>query len=115
MYTDMFKMFSDQTEQTLAPFNRFNLLVAEHVEQVTKLQLNAMQAYTELGLSQLKAASAIKDVNSLVAFNSQQMGVLSKLSKQLQDDSNQTQAIAKEFKNEFENLVSANVKKATSA
>ncbi|QDF67392.1 phasin family protein [Shewanella sp. SNU WT4] len=115
MYTDMFKMFSDQTEQTLAPFNRFNLLLADHVEQVTKLQMNAMQAYTELGLTQLKAASNVKDVTSLMAFNTQQMSVLNKLSKQLQDDSNQTQAIAKEFKQEFDSLVSANVKKATGA
>ncbi|WP_261924652.1 phasin family protein [Shewanella sp. NFH-SH190041] len=115
MYTEMFKLFSEQTEKTLAPLNKFNCLLAKHVEQMTQLQLNAMKSYGELGLSQFKAASEIKDINSMVAFNGQQLANLNKLSQQLIDDSNQMQTIAKSFKEDIDKLTSDNIKTATKA
>jgi len=110
MYTDFFKTFTDQTEKSLAPYVKFNKLVAKNVEVLTALQMNAMKTYSELGLNQMKAASEIKDVTSLTAFNSQQMAVLSQFSQQMIDDSNKLQAIAKEFKEDVEQLTSENLK-----
>ncbi|MGI2261050.1 phasin family protein [Shewanella sp. GXUN23E] len=115
MYTDMFKMFSEQAEKSLAPYHKFNQLMAKHVEQVTAMQVNAMKAYSELGLAQFKAASEVKDVTSLAVFNSQQMATLTKLSQQLMDDSNKIQNIAKSFKEDVDQLTSDNIKAATPA
>ncbi|AEX23943.1 MULTISPECIES: phasin family protein [Vibrio] len=115
MYTDFFKTFSDQTEKTLEPYLKFNKLVTKNVEVLTELQLNAMRTYSEMGITQMKAASEIKDVTSLTAFNSQQLSVLTKLSQQMMDDSNKLQAIAKEFKEDVEKMTSENLKTVTPA
>lgn len=113
MYTEFFKTFSDQTEKNFEPYIKFNKLVTKNVEVLTELQLNAIRTYSELGLAQMKAASEIKDVTSLTAFNSQQLGVLNKLSQQMMDDSKKLQNIAKEFKDDVEKLASENLKTVT--
>ncbi|HCG8578341.1 TPA: phasin family protein [Vibrio parahaemolyticus] len=115
MYTDFFKTFSDQTEKNLEPYLKLNKLVTKNVEVLTELQLNAIRTYSEVGLNQMKAASEIKDVTSLTAFNSQQLSVLTKLSQQMMDDSNKLQAIAKEFKEDVEKMTSENLKTVTPA
>ncbi|NLS12128.1 phasin family protein [Vibrio sp. SM6] len=115
MYTDFFKTFSDQTEKSLEPYFKFNKLMTKNVEVLTELQLSAARTYSEMGLNQLKAASDVKDITSLAAFNSQQLGALTKLSQQMLDDSNKLQAIAKEFKDDVEQLTSENMKTVTPA
>ncbi|NVD07838.1 phasin family protein [Vibrio sp. JPW-9-11-11] len=115
MYTDFFKTFTDQTEKTLEPYVNFNKLVTKNVEVLTELQLNAIRTYSEMGLTQMKAASEVKDVTSLTAFNSQQLSVLTKLSQQMMDDSNKLQSIAKEFKDDVEKMTSENLKTVTPA
>ncbi|MCG6217912.1 phasin family protein [Vibrio furnissii] len=115
MYTDFFKTFTDQTEKTLEPYVKFNKLVAKNVEVLTELQLSSIRTYSEMGLAQMKAASEVKDTATLTTFSSQQMGVLSKLSQQMMDDSNKMQSIAKEFKEDIDKLASENLKSVTPA
>lgn len=115
MYTDFFKNFSDQTEKSLEPYVNFNKLVTKNVEVLTELQLNAIRTYSEMGLTQMKAATEVKDVMSLTAFNSQQLNVLSKLSQQMTTDSNKLQSIAQEFKDDVEQMTSENLKTVTPA
>ncbi|MGD8110193.1 phasin family protein [Vibrio sp. TRT 21S02] len=115
MYTDFFKTFTDQTEKNMEPYVKFNKLVTKNVEVLTELQLNAIRTYSEMGLTQMKAAGDIKDITSLTAFNSQQLNVLTKLSQQMMDDSNKLQSIAKEFKEDVEQLTSENLKTVTPA
>ncbi|HAS64254.1 MAG TPA: phasin family protein [Vibrio sp.] len=110
MYTDFFKTFNDQTEKQLEPYIKFNKLVTKNVEVMTELQLNAVRTYSEMGLTQMKAATEIKDATSFVSFNSQQLNTLSKLSQQMTEDSNKLQNIAKEFKEDVEKLTSENLK-----
>ncbi|WP_406734501.1 phasin family protein [Vibrio scophthalmi] len=115
MYTDFFKNFSDQTEKNLEPYVKFNKLVTKNVEVLTELQLNAIRTYSEMGLTQMKAAGEVRDVTSLTAFNSQQLNVLSKLSQQMTNDSTKLQSIAQEFKDDVEQLTSENLKTVTPA
>lgn len=115
MYTDFFKTFSDQTEKNLEPMYKFNKLMAKNVEVLTELQLNAVRTYSEMGLNQFKAAADVKDVTTLTAFSSQQLAVMTKLSQQMLDDSNKLQNIAKEFKDDVEQLTSENLKTVTPA
>ncbi len=109
MYTEAFKSFTDQAEKTLTPLTRFNKLMAKNIEQLTELQLNAVRAYSELGVNQIKAAAEIKDVTSLASFNSHQLATMAKVSEQVSEDSKKMQDLAQEFKNELDNLVSENV------
>ncbi|MGF1908467.1 phasin family protein [Vibrio kasasachensis] len=110
MYTDFFKNFNDQTAKQLEPYIKFNKLVTKNVEVMTELQLNAVRTYSEMGLTQMKAATEIQDATSFAVFNSQQLNVLSKLSQQMTDDSNKLQSIASEFKDDVEKLTSENLK-----
>ncbi len=102
MYTDMFKAFSEQTEKTMAPYIKFNRLLAKNVETMTELQLSAVRTYSDMGLAQIKAASEVTDITSLTAFTSQQLATLTKLTQQMIDDSNKLQKVAKEFKEDLE-------------
>lgn len=115
MYTDIFKVFNEQSEKSLAPYAKFNKLMTKNVETLTDLQLNAMRAYSELGLSQMKAATEVKDVSSLAAFNTQQLSTLTRLSQQMMDDSTKLQQVAKEFKQDIEDLTSDTLKANTPA
>ncbi|MGC9402110.1 phasin family protein [Vibrio genomosp. F10] len=115
MYTDFFKTFTDQTEQSLQPYLKFNKLMTKNVEVLTELQLNAIRTYSEMGMTQMKAATEVRDVTSLTAFNGQQLAVLTKLSQQLTEDSSKLQAIAKEFKDDVEQMTSENLKTVTPA
>lgn len=114
MYTEIFKTFSEQTENTMAPFVKFNKLFAKNVEQLTEMQLSAMRSYGDMGLTQLKAASEIKDANSMTVFSSQQLATLTKLSQQMMDDSKKLGSIAQEFKEDVDQLVAESIKNATS-
>ncbi|MGO1296454.1 MAG: phasin family protein [Vibrio sp.] len=115
MYTEFFKTFTDQAEKGLEPYVKFNKLMAKNVETLTEMQLNAIKTYSEMGLSQVKAASEVKDVTTLTKFNSEQMTTFSKLSEQMVEDSNKLQAIAKEFKDDFDKLSTENMKTVTPA
>ncbi|PCS21489.1 phasin family protein [Candidatus Enterovibrio escicola] len=115
MYTDMFKAFSEQTEKTLAPYVKFNKMVAKNAITMAELQLNAVRTYSEMGLAQMKAASNVTDITSLTAFSSQQLAALSKLSQQMMEDSTKMQTISKEFKEDLEKLTTENIKAATPA
>lgn len=115
MYTDLFKTFTDQTGKTLEPYTKFNKLVTKNVEVLTELQLNAMRTYSQMGLAQMKAVGEIKDVASFTAYSSQQLAALTQLSQQMMDDSNKLQAIAKEFKEDVEQLTTENLKTVTPA
>lgn len=110
MYTEAFKSFTEQAEKTLSPMTKFNKLMAKNIEQMTELQVNAVRAYSEMGVSQIKAASEIKDITSLASFNSSQLASLAKVSEQVSEDSKKIQDIAQAFRDELDNLVSESTK-----
>lgn len=115
MYTDMFKSLSEQTEQALAPYLKFNKLLTKNAEELTELQLAAIRAYSDLGVSQLKAMNEVKDVQSFTSFSSMQQQALTEFSLQLTNDSKKITAAAQSFKAEVEELVAENVKQTTAA
>ena len=42
MYTDLLKTFSEQNEKFLSPVLKFNQLVAQNIEQLANIQVNAV-------------------------------------------------------------------------
>lgn len=113
MYTEAFKSFSEQTEKSVSPFVKFNQLMAKNIAQLTEFQINSVKAYSDLGVSQIKAAAEIKDVTSLASFNSSQLAAIAKISEQVSDDSKKLQDIAQEFRDELDTLVAENSKDTT--
>ncbi len=67
-----------------------------------------------MGLAQMKAVSEIKDVNSLTAFNGQQLTALTQLSQQMMSDSSKCKLL-QEFEEDVETLTTENLKTVTPA
>ncbi|MBO1110114.1 phasin family protein [Plesiomonas shigelloides] len=80
MSTEIFKTFADPAQNFYAPVYKYNRLLTENLEQLSKVQLSAAQAYSELGLEQIKAVGDIKDPQSLVAFGNKQLELGTKIS-----------------------------------
>ncbi len=115
MYTDMFKTFTEQSENALQPYIKLNKMLSKNVEVLTQLQLNSVRTYSEIGITQMKAASEVKDAPSLAVFNSSQLAILTRFSQQMMEDSSKLQSIAKEFQQDIEEITTDNIKAATPA
>jgi len=111
MYSEMFKSISEQTELALSPYLKFNKLLTKNAEELTELQLAAVRAYSDLGISQLKAMNEVKDMQSFTAFSGMQHQALTEFANQLTNDSKKITAAAQTFKADVEELVTDNVKK----
>lgn len=97
MYQDMFKTMQEQQQKFFAPMMQFNQLIASNVEQMSKLQLDAAQSYTETAIKQLKSASEIKDLKSWIDFSASQMTAMSQLSQQMIVNGQKLQQLSQEF------------------
>jgi len=113
MYTEMFKSLSEQTELALEPYLKFNKLLTKNAEELTELQLAAVRAYSDLGISQLKAMNEVKDPQSFTSFSSMQHKALTEFAQQLTNDSKKITAAAQSFKADVEELVSDSAKQTT--
>ncbi|MGF1757153.1 phasin family protein [Photobacterium sagamiensis] len=110
MYPEMFETFTEQTEKTFAPYVKFNQLITKNIEDIVGLQLAAIHKYRDIGLSQLKAAGEVKDVQSLAVCNIQQLENLTKLSQQMNDDSHKLTAMTEKFIKDVDHLIAENAK-----
>ena len=104
MYTDLLNTLTEQNKKFFEPTLKFNQLVAENIEQFTNVQLDAVKAFTDTSVSQIKAASEIKDVKSAIDFNVSQVSALTQLSQQLIDDGQKISKLGQEFKENLEVL-----------
>jgi phasin family protein len=112
MYTDLLKTFSEQNEKFLSPVLKFNQLVAQNIEQLASIQVNAVQNFSNTSVAQVKAAADIKDAKSLVDFNASQVNVLNNISQQMIEDGQKLSQLGQEFKDNLEELTKENFKAA---
>lgn len=79
---EMFALF----EKWVAPLQQTNQFVAERVEQWTKMQMEGLRAYVDLGVAQCKVALKVTDPHSLHEFTDSQFAVLSFVGHRMADD-----------------------------
>ncbi|AQS38193.1 phasin family protein [Shewanella psychrophila] len=113
MYTDFFKTLIEQNEKALSPMTQYNKMLVKSIEETTRLQLAAMQVYSETGVKQMKGASSVTDVQSWFNFNVKQVEAITELSSQMIEDGEKLSKIGQEFKTELDAMASETVKKAT--
>jgi phasin family protein len=112
MYQDMFKTMQEQQLKFFSPVLQFNQLLASNVEQLSKLQLQAAQSYTETALAQLKSAAEVKDMKSWIDFNASQISAFNKMSQQMIADGQKLQQLSQEFRDHLESLNKATMQTA---
>ena len=67
-----------QTEKYLAPVQALNALLVDNVEKLVSLQIKRFEENAKLAVEQLKAATAIKDVDGLKEY----MGTYAEVARQ---------------------------------
>lgn len=112
MYSELFKTFSSQTENMMSPFTNYNEMLVKNIEETTNLQLEAMKKYADIGINQIKNATAVKDVSSLIEFNTKQAETFTELSQSLIEDGKRMSDIAQSFKGNLDELAATAMKKA---
>ncbi len=109
MYTDLLKTLTERNEKFLSPVLKFNQLVAQNIEQLANIQVNAVQSFSSTSVAQVKAAAEVTDVQSLFEYNASQMSVLNNISQQMIEDGQKLSNLGQEFKENLETLTKENL------
>lgn len=104
MQDDFMNMFNLQTQSLFEPLAKLNSLWVNNCQSVTNFQLEAMTSYSKLGISQLRKAIDIKDVESFQAFSISQSEVAEVLNQKIIEDSKQLGEITQQFVNNAESI-----------
>ena len=84
----------------LAPVQRLNKALVASAERLTARQIASLTTYSTLGLSQLRAAADVKDVEGMQTFLSKQKDVLTECGERLWADTKAVAEIGVEFVSE---------------
>ncbi len=94
----------DQFKAAFAPFQKLNALGVENVEKLAALQINRLETYSKLGISQLKAALAVQDADSLKTFLEDQQEVAKTVREELVADAKSVVELGEKFTAEAQNV-----------
>ena len=100
-------------ETVLAPVVEFNKLVMKNAEAAFNLQMEAIQAYAEMGLKSINAGFEVKDQDDLKGYAESQKEVAEEMTARVTADIKAFGELNTQFIDEARNLASANVKEAT--
>lgn len=75
MFTPTLSSLTRPATGVLEPMQELNQQALASVEKLTARQIESLQIYTDLGIGQLKAAAAVRDVEGLQTLVSKQRDV----------------------------------------
>ncbi|MDR9468769.1 phasin family protein [Marinospirillum sp.] len=105
MQEKMMNAFTEQTKNMYNPMRKINSLLVENMEKMTDFQLEALKAYSHMGLSQMKSATEVKDADSVRDYSASQAEMMSTLSKKVLEDAKTMADMSMEFKTEVEKIL----------
>lgn len=100
---------TEQFTKAFEPARAFAGLTLDHVEQLTRIQIEAARAYTDLGISQVREALQISDVKSLQDYAAKQKDVAETVTKRVQEDAQKLGEIGQSYTQEAAKLAERNV------
>lgn len=115
MYDELFTKTFANAENLIEPMVKANKLAVTNLEKLVNFQMNAVQAYVDLGLDQLKAAAEVNSPQSFQSFWSKQVEASNVLRQKLLDDTKALVDLSNGFKDEFTKLAEDNVKEIAKA
>ena len=110
MYEDMMNKSFAQTENMIEPMVKANKLAVANFEKLVEFQMSAFQAYVDMGLEQLKAASQVNSPQSYQAYLSKQVETANVLRQKMLDDTKALVDLGSGFKDDFAKFAEDNVK-----
>lgn len=105
MQDKVMSAFSEQTKNMYNPMRKINALLVENMEKMTDFQLEALKAYSHMGLTQMKQATEVKDADSVRDYSTAQAEMMSTLSKKVLEDAKTMADMSMEFKAEIEKIM----------
>jgi phasin family protein len=115
MYDEIFNKSFANADQLVEPVVKANKLAVTNFEKLVGFQMNAMQAYVDMGLEQLKAAAEVNSPQSFQSFWSKQVEMSNVLRQKLLDDTKALVDLSNGMKDEFTKLAEDNVKEISKA
>lgn len=100
MTNEVFSQLTANRDKLFAPVVKLNKLAVAKVEELANFELAALREYTELGLSQLKAAVEVTDAESFKSFAESQGAALKTLSEKAVKDAKVVADLGESFRNE---------------
>lgn len=105
MQDKVMNAFSEQTKNMYNPMRKINALLVENMEKMTDFQLEALKAYSQMGLTQMKQATSVKDADGVRDYSTSQAEMMSTLSKKVLEDAKTMADMSMEFKAEIEKIM----------
>ncbi|EPC00993.1 hypothetical protein L861_10500 [Litchfieldella anticariensis FP35 = DSM 16096] len=96
-----------------APARSYAALSLDYTEKLLAAQFDAVKAYSDVSLSQARAALDIKDAEGLRSYVEGQQKAAQDLSERLKDDAEKVVAMNQEFVQKSQKLAEDNLKAAS--
>lgn len=96
-----------------APARSYAALSLDYTEKLLAAQFDAVKAYSDVSLSQARAALDIKDAEGLRSYVEGQQKVAQDLGERLKDDAEKVVAMNQEFVQKSQKLAEDNLKAAS--
>ncbi|WP_275287487.1 phasin family protein [Halomonas elongata] len=108
------QQFTEQFESLFfAPARAYASLSVDFTEKMLRAQLDAGQAYTETGITQLRSLLDIKDAEGLRSYMEDQQKVAKELTERFKGDAEKVVSLQQDFVQQSQKLTDANVKQAS--
>lgn len=105
MQENILNAFAEQAKTMYAPMAKFNSLFVENMEKLTEFQINAVKSYAEMGLTQMKSAAEVKDLDSMRTYASSQAEIATGLNKKVMEDVKALSDMTMDFKTQIEGIM----------
>ncbi|NVJ49372.1 MAG: phasin family protein [Gammaproteobacteria bacterium] len=119
MFAQVFSSMADQGKAMFEPAFEFNRIALGQAQKVAEKQLELVNEYTKLGLSQINKAASISSIDDIQAASEAQLKVGQELSEKLMKDASDWavmgQALTEEWKTFAESKFQAVVKEPVKA
>ncbi|MDR5858362.1 phasin family protein [Halomonas eurihalina] len=108
------QQFTEQFESLFfGPARAYASLSVDFTEKMLRAQLDASQAYTETGISQLRSLLDVKDAEGLRSYMEGQQKVAKELTERFKGDAEKVVSLQQDFVQQSQKLTDANVKQAS--
>ena len=104
-----------QAEELFAPIKALNALALANTEKLVSLQAASFVKYSNVALSNLKAASEVSDLEGSKAFFENQAKVAQQVAEDVKADVQEVVALNKAYLAEVQSVFQSNVEKAVEA
>ncbi len=104
MSDNIFNSITTGTQKLISPINGLNKTALDNLAKVAELQFSMAKYLADVGITQLKAAAEINNLESARLFATQSLDVAGQVNKRLLDESQKFFSLGADFKNGVGNL-----------